>query len=364
MSKELSPPYKGKTVLGTEWRTTTTRSDDNIDYKYTALLPRVMKPYEGNYGKTWVLKAPLRSARWKEKMNDVDWPSERITHNGRLKEGSMSSLNSGLSQSSVQSLTPSLYHDRDTTTPLIPLHRKTLKVPKLSFHDFERFAAELSENDTVHTLDLSNNALGDLGAKYFALALHTNQHLEHLVLWGNTIGDAGAKDFAKALSINASLKSLQLGHNRITSDGAMALFIDGLCNNNTLEGLFMEGNLIDDCVEGAFSEMLQNNTSLKRLNLRHNELEHLSGIDIGKGLETNTTLQAIYLENNKLGDEGALAIAMALENNEETAIHSCHMNKNGLSKVGHQAVKARKATKVLEEEARFQAVLDNLEKHK
>ena len=126
----------------------------------------------------------------------------------------------------------------------------------------------------------------------------------------------------------------------------------------------MEGNLIDDCVEGAFSEMLQNNTSLKRLNLRHNELEHLSGIDIGKGLETNTTLQAIYLENNKLGDEGALAIAMALENNEETAIHSCHMNKNGLSKVGHQAVKARKATKVLEEEARFQAVLDNLEKHK
>ena len=38
--------------------------------------------------------------------------------------------------------------------------------------------------------------------------------------------------------------------------------------------------------------------------------------------------------------------------------------KNGLSKVGHQAVKARKATKVLEEEARFQAVLDNLEKHK
>ena len=119
-----------------------------------------------------------------------------------------------------------------------------------------------------------------------------------LSLWGNTIGDAGAKDFAKALSINASLKSLQLGHNRITSDGAMALFIDGLCNNNTLEGLFMEGNLIDDCVEGAFSEMLQNNTSLKRLNLRHNELEHLSGIDIGKGLETNTTLQAIYLENN------------------------------------------------------------------
>jgi hypothetical protein len=111
----------------------------------------------------------------------------------------------------VQSLTPSLYHDRDTTTPIIPLHKKTLKVPKLSFHDFERFAAELSDNNTVHTLNLSNNALGDLGAKYFALALHTNQHLEHLVLWGNAIGDAGAKDFAQALRINTTLKSLQLG---------------------------------------------------------------------------------------------------------------------------------------------------------
>jgi hypothetical protein len=364
MSKEVPPPYKGKTVLGTEWRTTTTRSDDNINYEHTALLPRVVKPYEGKYGKTWELKAPLRAAGWKQKMDNIDWPSERVIHNGRLKEGSISSLDCDLSQCSVQSLTPSLYHDRDTTTPIIPLHKKTLKVPKLSFHDFERFAAELSDNNTVHTLNLSNNALGDLGAKYFALALHTNQHLEHLVLWGNTIGDAGAKDFAKALSINTTLKSLQLGHNRITSEGAMSIFIDGLCNNSTLEGLFMEGNLIDDCIEGAFSEMLNVNSGLKKLNLRHNDLGKLSGIDIGKGLEVNTTLQALYLENNKLGDKGALAIATALEKNETNAVHSCHMNKNGLSKVGHQAVKAKKATKILEEEARFQAVLDNLEQHK
>ena len=76
MSKDLSLPYKGKTVLGTEWRTTTTRSDNNINYKYTALLPRVQKPYEGRYGKTWELKAPHRSAKWKKMMGQVDWPSE------------------------------------------------------------------------------------------------------------------------------------------------------------------------------------------------------------------------------------------------------------------------------------------------
>ena len=78
-------------------------------------------------------------------------------------------------------------------------------------------------------------------------------------------------------------------------------------------------------------------------------------------MKSNVTLQALYLENNKLGDQGALAIAIALEQNEQNAVHSCHMNKNGLTKVGHQAVRERKATKVLEEEARFQAVLDNLE---
>ena len=361
MSKDESPPYKGKTVLGTEWRTTTTRSDNNINYKYTALLPRVQKPYEGRYGKTWELKAPHRSAKWKEMMGQVEWPSERRTRHGRLVEGSVSSE---LSQLSVASLTPSMYHDRDTTTPLIPPHRKTLKVPKLSFHDFERFANELAENYTLHTLDLSNNALGDIGAKYFALALHSNETLEHLVLWGNTIGDLGAKDFAKALSCNRKLKSLQLGHNRITSEGASAIFVEGLCNNNTLEGLFMEGNLLDDCVEGALSEMLRRNHSLKRLNLRHNDLGCLAGKDIGEGLKNNVTLQALYLENNKLGDQGALAIATALEQNEQNVVHSCHMNKNGLTKVGHQAVRERKATKVLEEEARFQAVLDNLEKHK
>ena len=134
-------------------------------------------------------------------MGQVDWPSERRTRHGRLVEGSVSSE---LSQLSVASLTPSMYHDRDTTTPLIPPHRKTLKVPKLSFHDFERFANELAENYTLHTLNLSNNALGDIGAKYFALALHSNETLEHLVLWGNTIGDLALKILQKLLAVIGS----------------------------------------------------------------------------------------------------------------------------------------------------------------
>ena len=345
------------------WATSTTRSDTSPRYKYTELLPRVInKGTSRKFGKTWELTAAKQAMKWKAAMSIVEWPSEQMKHNGRIVEVQ--------STASVASLTPSLYVEHGPLSnfekePLIPPHKSTLKIPTLSFHDFERFAEELKTNFSVHTLDVSNNALGNQGAKYFANALGHNQHLEHLVLWGNNISDAGAKAIAEALKHNCTLKSLQIGHNRISSEGAIAI-IEALRENYCLEGLFMEGNLLDDACEGFFHDMLKVNKSLIRLNLRHNKLGPEAGKDIAEGLKRNKTLEAIYLENNHLGDEGSFAIHDALE--ENTTLKSCHTNKNRMTKEGHRKMEHLKLQKQIEEtkaqEEFYNRMLKNLETHK
>ena len=351
-------------ALGMSWATTTSRSDDDQKYHHTKLLPRVV--HEGTprkFGKVWELKAPLREARWKDELSAVAWPSEQVLHNGRVK------VDSNVSQASVRSLVSSLYVAEKPSKPLIPLHKSSLRIPTLGFQDFERFAEELRTNQTVRTLDLSNNALGNQGVKYFAESIKHNTFLAHIILWGNSIGDQGCYYLADSLRYNNTLKSIQLGHNRITSDGACAL-LEALQNNVGLEGLFLEGNQLDEACDGSFCPFLSQNKKLVRLNLRHNKLGPLVGKDIALGLEHNRTLEALYLENNNLGDEGAFALANSMETNE--TLRSCHTNKNRMSKEGYAALQARSAKRYLEKaekekkkyDTKYDQLLRNLEDHK
>ena len=66
----------------------------------------------------------------------------------------------------------------------------------------------------VTTLFLSNNSIGDEGAKAIAEALKVNAVLTKLSLGGNKIGDVGAKAIANALKLGtAVLTELDLQYN-------------------------------------------------------------------------------------------------------------------------------------------------------
>ena len=76
----------------------------------------------------------------------------------------------------------------------------------------------MKQNNTLTKLYLSNNKIGDVGAKAIAIALETNISLTTIYLSNNKIGHVGAKAIADALKINKELKiEIFLKNNKLIS---------------------------------------------------------------------------------------------------------------------------------------------------
>jgi Ran GTPase-activating protein (RanGAP) involved in mRNA processing and transport len=116
------------------------------------------------------------------------------------------------------------------------------------------------------TLKMSENNIGDRGAKDLGLALIENQTLEEMFLDTNGIGAQGASFLAKGLQKNGVLKKLYLDNNNVGTDGAKALAA-------VLEDEFVRG-------------------------------------DVTK--QVNSTLDTLWLTNNNIGAEGGKALIKKL----------------------------------------------------
>jgi hypothetical protein len=84
----------------------------------------------------------------------------------------------------------------------------------------------LEQSSSLQELVVSDNHIGDEGAKMLAAALSQNSSLLELNLNGNEIGDQGAKALGAALAQNVSLTTLYLAWNQIGPEGEIAL-VDG-----------------------------------------------------------------------------------------------------------------------------------------
>ena len=98
-------------------------------------------------------------------------------------------------------------------------------------------ATALKGNDTLTSLNLHDNDIGDEGAKALATAMKENENIKltSLNLRANNIGDEGARAIATAMKENEKIKltRLNLGLNAIGDEGAKALAM-ALLENDTL----------------------------------------------------------------------------------------------------------------------------------
>jgi len=75
-------------------------------------------------------------------------------------------------------------------------------------------------NNTLTSLKLDRNSIGDAGAILFGKVMALNRSIRDLGLSGNNIGDEGAGALAAALSCNDIVESVNLEGNKISSSVA------------------------------------------------------------------------------------------------------------------------------------------------
>ena len=128
----------------------------------------------------------------------------------------------------------------------------------------------LAFNLYLKDIDLSNNAIMDVGMKWIADGLKENSCLLKLNLASIGITAIGADHLAKALALNSTLEWIKLSKNELKASG----FRHITKAKPKIQSLFVDHNSIDsqkiDFIKACNS--LKNNTELKILNLGDNQI--------------------------------------------------------------------------------------------
>ena len=223
------------------------------------------------------------------------------------------------------------------------------------------------------TLDCSNSSLYTEDAMSIAVWLKGNNSLTSLSLCRNSIGDAGGVAVAEALRVNGSLTSLDVGFNTIGKDTALNLVSIFKVKQMTSVGLAKCSLNADDAK--VIAEYVRVSDSLTSLNLLANNfdiktVEMLLKVKEDKarlmtlcGLQPNQTeatfqecglepadakllapeitasssLTALNLFNNNIGKEGGAAIAEALKQ-VNGALTTLNLERNNLGDEGAKAI--------------------------
>ena len=75
-------------------------------------------------------------------------------------------------------------------------------------HDLHNFINALSSNQTIETLDISGNMMGDIGARLLSKALQINTKLKSISMDRNNITIQGYSDIVHSLKNNHSVKNI------------------------------------------------------------------------------------------------------------------------------------------------------------
>jgi len=122
---------------------------------------------------------------------------------------------------------------------------------------------------------LRENAIGVLGAECLRNLLENTFTLENLRASATGIGELGCQIIAGALIRNTSLHTLDLSGNAIGNAGWISLAtIIGQGQNNTLCALILQNNNINDEIAPELAAMIETNTNMMILDLSGNSFSY------------------------------------------------------------------------------------------
>lgn len=210
----------------------------------------------------------------------------------------------------------------------------------LNDNDVIVIAEALRKNNSVSCLNLSMNCISDIGVKAITDMImmiqphhrlpNFNNTLTTLNLDDNIIGNDGAYDIARVLQNNSILEKLYLYNNDIGDDGVISI-AESIANNtkSSLQELRLGCNQLTDTSVVVLADMMADNKSLLKLGLENNFNITCYGADaIGIALRNNTTLTHLQLYNNLISDTGAETILETLEQYNKTIVYINLQNNN------------------------------------
>ncbi|KAH9245968.1 hypothetical protein BASA81_016509 [Batrachochytrium salamandrivorans] len=160
-------------------------------------------------------------------------------------------------------------------------------------------ASALHHCYNLHTLNLSRNQVGSLGALAIARKL-SNSSISVLNLGGNPIGPEAMCEFAKHLPL-ASLKQLKLNNVGMGDQGFLAL-CNVLPQCHGLEVLEISSNELSQASAQALALVLNQCVSLRHVNLSLNQLSSLAPFN--QVLASNMVLESLDVHgNHRIEDE-------------------------------------------------------------
>ncbi|MES2214578.1 MAG: hypothetical protein V4485_00960, partial [Pseudomonadota bacterium] len=171
----------------------------------------------------------------------------------------------------------------------------------------------LLANDSVTSLRIEDNKLGDNGTDLVAQVLKQKSQITQVNLSNNEISSRGICALSKVLG---SVVLLNLSNNPIGHSGAAALF-KMLHTNSSITGMSLSSTGLDNAsIRGAFPALAANKT-VTLMSVSDNCIGDDSASDIARLIEGSATLKALNLKGNNFTIEGQRLLLEALKSNSE-----------------------------------------------
>jgi len=175
---------------------------------------------------------------------------------------------------------------------------------------------EKSKESCFEKINLSDNLIGDDGAKWLEAGLAHNESLKTLMLPRCGITPVGFKAIGNLVGNSPNIETLIMSSNISDEEGVKGEFCAGLAKNRSLKSLYLAVCRLGEkglaCVTQG---PLRDHPTLEHISFEYNRLEVECAPYLSKMLATNQVLQYLDVCGNSLGPEGAEEIAKGLKEN-------------------------------------------------
>ena len=223
---------------------------------------------------------------------------------------------------------------------VLPDGRLDLCKQNLGVAGCQAVTSALAENNTIVSLLLGTNGIGDTGVKFVAQLIERNKRLEIIYLgcnaiaagvatlaqaltdnfsvtglWlkRNPIGELGARHIAQMLSHNRNIRTLDLVNTQIGYEGLKAILEVLINYNRTVERLYLGGNQIDARGALLLAALLRVNPAIKALLLNVNHIGDAGAEILADGLRDNKTLLELGIASNGIAGAGGITLIEAIQ---------------------------------------------------